>query len=76
MKNRERDQHEPSGSDGRPAVSPQVSAREDWWIEVALAQRLGLNWTYESPADVFAEMKLNMKSLNNITWDRLMSENA
>ena len=61
---------------GRPAVSPPGEAREDWWIEVALAQRLGLNWTYESPADVFAEMKLNMKSLNNITWDRLMSENA
>jgi formate dehydrogenase major subunit len=61
---------------GRPAVSPPGEAREDWWIEVALAQRLGLNWTYESPSDVFAEMKLNMKSLNNITWDRLMSENA
>ena len=42
---------------GRPAVSPPGEAREDWWIEVALAQRLGLNWTYESPADVFAEMK-------------------
>ena len=61
---------------GRPAVSPPGEAREDWWIEVALAQRLGLNWAYESPADVFAEMKLNMKSLNNITWDRLVSENA
>ena len=61
---------------GRPAVSPPGEAREDWWIEVALAQRLGLNWSYDSPAEVFAEMKLNMKSLNNITWDRLMSENA
>ena len=48
---------------GRPAVSPPGEAREDWWIEVALAQRLGLNWSYDSPAEVFAEMKLNMKSL-------------
>lgn len=61
---------------GRPAVSPPGEAREDWWIEVELAKRLGLGWTYESPADVFAEMKHNMRSLENITWDRLMSENA
>ncbi|KIN75206.1 Formate dehydrogenase Fdh [Sulfitobacter noctilucae] len=61
---------------GRPAVSPPGEAREDWWIEVELAKRLGLGWEYASPADVFAEMKLNMKSLDNITWDRLEAENA
>jgi len=61
---------------GRPAVTPPGEAREDWWIEVELAKRLGLGWNYESPADVFAEMKLNMKSLSNITWDRLEAENA
>ena len=27
---------------GRPAVSPPGEAREDWWIEVELAKRLGL----------------------------------
>ncbi|MEM8656363.1 MAG: molybdopterin-dependent oxidoreductase, partial [Pseudomonadota bacterium] len=61
---------------GRPAVPPPGEAKEDWWIEVELAKRLGLGWTYESPADVFAEMKLNMKSLDNITWDRLEGQNA
>jgi formate dehydrogenase major subunit len=61
---------------GRPAVTPPGEAREDWWIEVELAKRLGLDWSYESPADVFAEMKLNMKSFDNITWDRLARENA
>ena len=61
---------------GRPAVPPPGEAREDWWIEVQLARRLGLDWSYDSPADVFAEMKLNMKSLNNITWDRLTRVNA
>ena len=45
-------------------------------IEVELANRLGLSWDYKSPADVFAEMKLNMRSLDNITWDRLLGENA
>lgn len=61
---------------GRPAVSPPGEAREDWWIEVELAKRLGLGWTYTQPSEVFAEMKLNMKSLSNITWDRLEGENA
>ncbi|MFG6529646.1 MULTISPECIES: formate dehydrogenase subunit alpha [unclassified Sulfitobacter] len=61
---------------GRPAVTPPGDAREDWWIEVELAKRLGLGWDYESPAEVFAEMKRNMASLDNITWDRLAQENA
>ena len=61
---------------GRPAVSPPGEAREDWWIEVELAKRLGLPWTYENPADVFAEMKENMRSLSNITWERLEEQNA
>ena len=61
---------------GRVAVPPPGEAREDWWIEVELAKRLGLGWDYASPADVFAEMKLNMKSLDNITWERLENENA
>jgi formate dehydrogenase major subunit len=56
---------------GRPAVAPPGEAREDWWIEVELAKRLGLNWTYTHPREVFAEMKINMASLNNITWERL-----
>ena len=61
---------------GRRAVTPPGEAREDWAITVELANRMGLQWSYDSPADVFAEMKLNMKSLNNISWDRLERENA
>ena len=61
---------------GRPAVPPPGDAREDWWIEVELAKRLGLGWTYSGPAEVFAEMKQNMKSLDNITWDRLETQNV
>ena len=29
-----------------------------------------------APAEIFAEMKLNMSSLNNTTWDRLKNEGA
>jgi formate dehydrogenase major subunit len=61
---------------GRPAVTPPGEAREDWWITTELAKRLGLGWDYTHPSEVFAEMKKNMKSLDNITWDRLESENV
>ena len=61
---------------GRAAAQPPGEAREDWAITAALAQRLGLNWAYSHPSDVFAEMKQGMKSLNNISWARLMDESA
>jgi len=61
---------------GRAAVTPPGEAREDWAITVALANRLGLDWSYTHPRDVFAEMKATMKSLDNITWDRLDAEGA
>ena len=56
---------------GRPAVSPPGDAKEDWWITVELAKRIGLDWAYTHPKEVFAEMKLTMNSFNNITWERL-----
>ncbi|MGJ8602549.1 MAG: formate dehydrogenase subunit alpha [Marivita sp.] len=61
---------------GRAAVTPPGEAREDWAITTELARRCGMDWDYDSPADVFAEMKLNMRSLENITWDRLEAQNA
>ncbi|MCF6304317.1 MAG: formate dehydrogenase subunit alpha [Rhodobacteraceae bacterium] len=59
---------------GRPALPSPGQARADWLITTQLAQRLGLNWDYTHPREVFAEMKLTMKSFNNITWERLERE--
>ncbi len=61
---------------GRTALNMPGDARQDWWIVQELANRLGLNWTYAGPRDVFAEMKQVMPSLDNITWERLLEENA
>ena len=61
---------------GRAVVPPPGEAREDWAITTDLANRLGLGWTYTHPRDVFAEMKRSMKSLDNITWERLENENV
>lgn len=59
---------------GRPAVPPPGEAREDWVITTDLAQRLGLDWQYSHPSEIFAEMKRGMSSLDNITWERLERE--
>ena len=60
----------------RPAATPPGEAREDWAITVDLAKRLGLDWGYTHPSQVFTEMTRSMKSLANITWDRLADESA
>ena len=61
---------------GRKAVEPPGEARADWAITLALARALDLPWTYTSPADVFAEMKQAMPSLDNISWERLERQGA
>ena len=61
---------------GRKALPLPGRAREDFAITVDLANRLGLDWTYAHPRDVFAEMTRAMPSLANITWERLEREDA
>ena len=61
---------------GRQAVPPPGDARQDWWITQAIAQRMGLDWSYLHPRDVFNEMAQVMPSLKNITYARLENENS
>ncbi len=61
---------------GRIALPLPGETRQDWWIIQELANRMGLDWRYQGPADVFAEMKQVMPSLDNITWDRLREESV
>jgi len=61
---------------GRQALTPPGDARQDWWIIQELARRMGLDWNYAGPAEVFAEMAQVMPSLDNITWERLEREGA
>jgi len=60
----------------RPVVPPPGDARQDWWIIQEIARRIGLNWNYAGPADVFPEMAALMPSLTHITWERLEREGA
>ena len=61
---------------GRTALPLPGNARQDWWIIQEIARRIGLDWSYTHPRDVFAEMKLAMPSLNGITWERLEREHS
>jgi formate dehydrogenase major subunit len=61
---------------GRTALPLPGNARQDWWIIQEIARRIGLEWRYTHPRDVFAEMKTAMPSLNGITWERLLREHA
>ncbi|MHA6344570.1 formate dehydrogenase subunit alpha [Roseivivax sp. CAU 1761] len=60
----------------RPAVPCPGEARQDWQILIDLARRIGLDWDYDHPREVFDEMKMSMRSLHHITWSRLERENA
>jgi formate dehydrogenase major subunit len=61
---------------GRQALSPPGEARQDLWIIVEMAKRLGLDWRYTYPSEVFDEMRKAMPSIAGITWDRLEREHA
>jgi formate dehydrogenase major subunit len=61
---------------GRAALPLPGNTRLDWWIIQEIARRMGLGWSYTHPRDVFAEMKLAMPSLDNISWERLLREDS
>ncbi len=56
---------------GRQAISPPGEARQDLDIIQQLAQRLGLDWDYAGPREVYAEMQQGMDSIKGISWERL-----
>ena len=60
----------------RQVVPPPGNARQDLWIINEIGKRMGLDWTYTGPADVFREMAQVMRSLKNITWERLERESS
>ncbi len=61
---------------GRQALDPPGETRQDWWIIQEIARRIGLDWTYTRPSDVFAEMREVMPSIKGITWERLEREGS
>ena len=56
---------------GRKALDAPGDAKPDLWIIQEIARRMGLDWSYAGPKDVFNEMRLAMDSIAGITWERL-----
>jgi len=61
---------------GRKALEPPGEAKPDLWIIQEIARRIGLDWDYGGPADVFSEMRKAMPSIAGITWERLQKESC
>jgi len=61
---------------GRKALKAPGEAKEDLWIIIRLARRLGLNWSYITPKDVWNEMRQCMDSIRGITWERLERDSS
>ncbi|HEY7300283.1 MAG TPA: formate dehydrogenase subunit alpha [Xanthobacteraceae bacterium] len=61
---------------GRQALPLPGDTRPDWWITQEIARRIGLNWNYTHPRDIYAEMASLMPSLDNISWDRIERESS
>ena len=61
---------------GRKAIESPGDARPDFWILNELARRLGVDWYYDHPRDVFNEMRTCMDSIAGITWERLERESS
>ena len=60
----------------RKAVNPPGEAKQDLWIIQELAKRMGLDWNYSGPDEVYDELSKCMDSMKNITWERLVSDGA
>ncbi|PZG23718.1 formate dehydrogenase subunit alpha [Nonomuraea aridisoli] len=56
---------------GRKVMDPPGQARVDWEIIQDIAQRIGLDWSYSSPSEVFDEMVELMPSYANLRHENL-----
>jgi formate dehydrogenase, alpha subunit, archaeal-type len=56
---------------GRKVLDPPGQARVDWEIIQDIARRIGLDWSYSSPREVFDEMVALMPSYRNLSYDNL-----
>lgn len=61
---------------GRQAIDPPGDARQDWWIIQEVGRRLALDWNYESPENIFSEVRKATPSMAGITWERLQKEHS
>jgi formate dehydrogenase major subunit len=55
-------------------VAPAGDSRDDWWIIMEIARRMGVTWNYTSARDIFNEVRAVTPSYAGITYERLEKE--
>jgi formate dehydrogenase major subunit len=61
---------------GRTALDMPGEVRQDLDLIQQIARRLGLDWNYTGPADVWTEIRRAVPSCGGITWERLEREHS
>jgi formate dehydrogenase major subunit len=56
---------------GRKVLDPPGDARVDWEVVQEIAQRVGLDWDYQSSREIFDEMVSLMPNYANLSYDNL-----
>jgi formate dehydrogenase major subunit len=56
---------------GRKVLDPPGQARVDWEVVQDIANRIGLDWHYTSPQEIFDEIVSVMPSYTNLSYDNL-----
>jgi Uncharacterized anaerobic dehydrogenase len=55
-------------------LPPWGDARDDWWITMQIANRMGAQWDYKKPEDIFEEIRMVTPSYAGITYERVEKE--
>ncbi len=55
-------------------LPPWGNSKDDWWIITEIANRMGAEWHYEDPAEIFAEIRKVTPSYAGITYKRIEKE--
>ena len=61
---------------GRTALEMPADVRQDLDLIQEIARRMGLDWNYGHPSEVWAEIRKAVPSCAGITWERLEREHA
>ncbi len=55
-------------------LEPVGEAKDDWWIIMQIANRMGASWNYSNPKEIFEEVRTVTPSYAGITYERLEKE--
>lgn len=58
----------------RQVLSPPGQAKDDWRVIMGLANRMGAQWGYDEPKDIFKEIRKVTPSYAGITYKRIEDE--